>query len=80
MKLWLWALLFVSVAAFSETSEDSEIRWHFVGCRPNASECRYSCPVRGWMKIGTQKELCDPDDWYGAYACFCGEREDGVIS
>jgi hypothetical protein len=44
---------------------------HFVGCRPNATECKFSCPELGAFKVTVDKEKCDPNDYWERFACYC---------
>ena len=44
-----------------------------IGCRPNPSECRYSCPPGGSF-TAVDPAICDPDDpnsERGGVACYC---------
>ena len=59
--------LFTLVAPTLAQAEDGYV---FVGCRPSAGECIYSCPERNGAKF-VESEECSSFDDREPFACYC---------
>jgi len=55
-----------AVVACEDPSQDQS--WSFLGCRPTASECRWSCPTRSF-KAEWDPKLCEFE--LEPWACYC---------
>jgi hypothetical protein len=59
------------VVACDDPSDEQA--WNFIGCRPSASECRWSCPQKAF-KAELNEDLCtfELEPW----ACYCPKITD----